>query len=60
MGSQAHAMQLASRHDELVDVTVTGARSVPQVFINSTFVGSGNDVERLSRTGEQSLLAKTA
>lgn len=31
---------------------MTGARSVPRVFIKGNFVGGGTDVKKLASTGE--------
>ena len=40
--------------DEIQDVLgqMTGARSVPRVFIKGNFVGGGTDVQKLGRSGE--------
>eukprot|EP00455_Lapot_gusevi_P056987 TRINITY_DN9580_c0_g1_i4.p1 TRINITY_DN9580_c0_g1~~TRINITY_DN9580_c0_g1_i4.p1 ORF type:complete len:128 (+),score=17.18 TRINITY_DN9580_c0_g1_i4:176-559(+) len=32
--------------------SITGVRTVPQVFINGQFIGGGDDTERLFKSGE--------
>ena len=31
---------------------ITGARSVPRVFLDGKFIGGGDDVEKLFKSGE--------
>lgn len=40
--------------DQIQDVlgNMTGARSVPRVFVNGKFIGGGTDVKKLNETGE--------
>ena len=38
---------------------VTGARSVPRVFIGGKFIGGGDDVARLAKSGELQALVKS-
>lgn len=49
-------IELEDRTDcnEIQDVLgeLTGARSVPRVFIDQTFVGGGTDIKKLYETGE--------
>eukprot|EP00282_Hemiselmis_andersenii_P026171 CAMPEP_0172011422 /NCGR_PEP_ID=MMETSP1041-20130122/8274_1 /TAXON_ID=464988 /ORGANISM="Hemiselmis andersenii, Strain CCMP439" /LENGTH=175 /DNA_ID=CAMNT_0012665887 /DNA_START=12 /DNA_END=537 /DNA_ORIENTATION=+ len=57
-------MELDERDDggEIQDVFVelTGARSVPRVFIDGKFVGGGDDVVRLANSGELAKMVKEA
>lgn len=48
--------------DEIQDVLgqLTGARSVPRVFINGEFIGGGTDVKKLYESGELSKLVAVA
>ena len=36
--------------DELL--AMTGGRSVPRVFVDSTFIGGGDDVDAMARNGK--------
>ncbi|XP_011301537.1 glutaredoxin-C4 isoform X2 [Fopius arisanus] len=40
--------------DEVQDILgeITGARSVPRVFVNGEFIGGGTDVKKMYETGE--------
>lgn len=50
------AVELENREDcqEVQDVLgeMTGARSVPRVFIDGKFIGGGTDVQQLQESGE--------
>lgn len=39
---------------------ITGGRSVPRVFIQGTFIGGGDDTERLHREGKIVQMLKAA
>lgn len=56
IGQKFLAIELENRSDgdEIQDVllNITGARSVPRVFIKGNFVGGGTDVKKLAGTGE--------
>ncbi|XP_055330570.1 uncharacterized protein LOC129582953 isoform X2 [Paramacrobiotus metropolitanus] len=40
--------------------TLTGARSVPRVFIDGKFIGGGDDTERLDKSGKLKDILDTA
>lgn len=56
LGQKFLAIELENRSDgdEIQDVlgNMTGARSVPRVFVKGNFVGGGTDVQKLAKTGE--------
>ncbi|CAH0393855.1 unnamed protein product [Bemisia tabaci] len=56
LSQKYYALELDQREDgeEIQDVLkeITGARSVPRVFINGNFVGGGSDVKALQEKGE--------
>lgn len=39
---------------------LTGARSVPRVFVNGKFIGGGTDVKKLYESGELNKLVAVA
>lgn len=49
-------IELENRSDceEIQDVlgAMTGARSVPRVFVDGNFIGGGTDVEKLYKSGQ--------
>lgn len=51
-----NAIEIENRQDcnQIQDVlgSITGARSVPRVFVNGKFIGGGTDVKKLNETGE--------
>mmetsp|Transcript_23396 Transcript_23396/g.59159 ORF Transcript_23396/g.59159 Transcript_23396/m.59159 type:complete len:154 (-) Transcript_23396:233-694(-) len=62
VGAKYSVMELDDREDggEIQDVFVelTGARSVPRVFIDGKFVGGGDDIVRLMNSGELEKMVK--
>lgn len=56
LGQKFTAIEIENRSDcdEIQSVLgeMTGARSVPRVFIKGNFVGGGTDVKKLASTGE--------
>ena len=56
LNAEYNAIEIENREDcdQIQDVLgdMTGARSVPRVFVNGNFIGGGTDVKNLFKTGE--------